>query len=104
MYLPEIFKTFVERHKDVSEALRNVGELCSQTGPIDAKTLHLIQMGISLGIGSKGGVRSHARRAMESGASREEITQVVLASTTVIGFPAMIAAYGWIEELFTATT
>jgi 4-carboxymuconolactone decarboxylase len=99
MYLPEIFKTFVERHKDVSEALRNVGEICAHAGPLDAKTLHLAQMGVSLGLGSKGGVRSHARRAIEAGATREEITQVVLAATTIIGFPAMIAAYGWIEEL-----
>jgi 4-carboxymuconolactone decarboxylase len=100
MYLPDIFKTFVERHEEVSTALRQVGELCSQAGPLDAKSLHLIQLGISLGIGSKGAVRSHARRALDAGASREEITQAVLASTTIVGFPAMIAAYGWIEELF----
>ncbi len=28
MYLPDIFKTFVERHREISEALLKVGELC----------------------------------------------------------------------------
>ncbi|HMK36124.1 MAG TPA: carboxymuconolactone decarboxylase family protein, partial [Desulfomonilaceae bacterium] len=60
------------------------------------------QLGISIGVNSKGGIRSHARRALESGATREEILQAVLLSMTIIGFPAMIAAYGWVEEVLSA--
>jgi 4-carboxymuconolactone decarboxylase len=102
MYLPDIFLTFVERHKEVSEALRDVGERCAKSGPLDPKTQHLIQLGISIGVGSKGGVRSHARRALDAGATKEEVIQAVLLSMTIVGFPAGIAAYGWIEEMFRA--
>jgi hypothetical protein len=28
--------------------------------------------------------------------------QTVLLSSTLVGFPAMIAAYGWLEELISA--
>ena len=103
MYLPKIFQTFMERHRELTETQYKVGELCSQAGPLDEKTQHLIQLGIAVGLGSQGGVRSHARRALDAGATREEVTQVVLLSTTMVGFPPMIAAYGWIEELFTAS-
>ncbi len=102
MYLPDIFKTFVERNRDISEALLRVGELCSQAGPIDKVTQHLIRMGIAVGANSQGGVRSHARRALDAGATKEQLLQTVLLSATIVGFPAMIAAYGWLEELISA--
>ncbi|MFH1117339.1 MAG: carboxymuconolactone decarboxylase family protein [Pseudomonadota bacterium] len=99
MYLPEIFKTFLEEHPDIADAQLKVGDLCAQAGPIDEKTQHLIQVGVCTGTGSKGGVRSHARRALEAGATKEEIIQAVLLSTTIVGFPSMIAAYGWVREV-----
>lgn len=102
MYLPDIFKKFVERNREISEALLKVGELCSQAGPIDNVTQHLIQMGIAIGANSQGGVRSHARRALDAGATKEQLLQTVLLSATIVGFPAMIAAYGWLEELISA--
>jgi alkylhydroperoxidase/carboxymuconolactone decarboxylase family protein YurZ len=102
MYLPGIFKKFMERHSEIAEAYRKVGDLCTEAGPIDVKTQHLIQLGISVGMASKGGVRSHARRALDLGATREEVTQTILMSMTIVGFPAMIAAYGWVDELLSA--
>jgi 4-carboxymuconolactone decarboxylase len=95
MYMPEIFKSFTETYPELAEAIEQVGKLSSQAGPLDEKTKHLVQMGIGLGVGSKGGVRSHARQALEAGASREEILHALLSGTSTVGFPAMIAAYGW---------
>ncbi len=102
MYLPEIFKKFVEEHRDISETLLRVGDLSSKAGPMDNVTQHLVQMGIAVGAGSQGGVRSHARRALDSGATREQLVQSVLLSSTIVGFPAMIAAYGWLDEVLSA--
>jgi 4-carboxymuconolactone decarboxylase len=103
MYLPEIFKTFMENYPDLAQAQQKVGHICSEAGPLGKKEQHLIQLGISIGMGSKGGIRSHARRAIEAGASKEEVIQTVLLSMTIVGFPAMIAAYGWVDELFRAS-
>ncbi len=102
MYLPEIFKTFLEKHKDIAEAYQKVGDLCAKAGPIELKTQHLIQLGVAIGIGSKGGVRSHARRALDAGATAEEVMQTVLMSSSIIGFPAMIAAFGWVHEVISS--
>lgn len=99
MYLPEIFKQFVERHADVADKFKEVGDLCSKAGTLDFRTQQLIQLGISIGAGSRGGVRSHSRRALEAGASSDDLLQVTLLSATIIGFPAMIAAYAWVQEV-----
>lgn len=99
MYLPDIFKSFIRNHGDIADAYRQVGDLCAAAGPIDAKIQHLIQLGVSIGQESKGGVRSHARRALDAGATPEEVVQTVLLSMTIVGFPAMIASYGWVQEL-----
>ncbi|MBI4961952.1 MAG: carboxymuconolactone decarboxylase family protein [Desulfomonile tiedjei] len=102
MYLPEIFKEFLDKHPEIAQAYRNVGDLASDAGPIDRKTQHLIQLGTAIGLCSKGAVRSHARRALDAGATDKEVLQVVLLSMTLVGFPAMIASYGWVNEVLAA--
>ena len=101
MYLPDIFKTFLENHGEIAEAYQKAGMLCSKAGPISEKNQHLIQLGIAVGLGSKGGVRSHARRAKDSGATDQEIMQAVLLAAPIVGFPAMMASYGWVRESLT---
>jgi alkylhydroperoxidase/carboxymuconolactone decarboxylase family protein YurZ len=43
--------------------------------------------------------RSHARRALSEGESREEVRHVGLLALTTIGFPHTIAGLSWIEEV-----
>lgn len=99
MYLPDIFKQFMEDYPEIADAHRKVGDLCSGAGPLDEKTRHLVQLAVSVGVESKGGVKSHVRRALDAGATKTEIMQTVLLSTPTIGFPSMIAAYGWASEV-----
>jgi alkylhydroperoxidase/carboxymuconolactone decarboxylase family protein YurZ len=42
---------------------------------------------------------SQTRKALKSGASKDEILHAVLLSLTTTGFPSMIAALGWVEEV-----
>jgi 4-carboxymuconolactone decarboxylase len=42
---------------------------------------------------------SSIRKALASGATPEEIIHVVLLSLTTTGFPNMIAAMGWADEV-----
>jgi 4-carboxymuconolactone decarboxylase len=102
MYLPEIFKAFKSTYPDLLEAYQKVGDLCSKAGPLDPKTQHLVQLGVAIGLASPGGVRSHARRALEAGAAEEEVLQVVLVASSLVGFPSMIAAFGWVREVLRA--
>ena len=99
MYLPDLFKKFQADYPEILETTQKVGELCSASGPLDEKTRQLVQIGIAAGAASKGGVRSHVRRALKEDASPEEILHAVLLATSTIGFPAMIASYGWAKDV-----
>ncbi len=101
MYLPDIFKTFLAKHGEIAEAYQKAGTLCSKAGPIDEKQQHLIQLGVAVGVGSKGGVKSHARRAKDLGATDQEVLQAVLLAAPIVGFPSMMASYGWVTETLT---
>jgi alkylhydroperoxidase/carboxymuconolactone decarboxylase family protein YurZ len=42
---------------------------------------------------------SQTRKALASSATQEEIIHTVLLSLTTTGFPKMIAAMGWVDEV-----
>jgi alkylhydroperoxidase/carboxymuconolactone decarboxylase family protein YurZ len=62
----------------------------------------LVNLGIAVGAVSPGAIKSHARKALDTGASREELYHALLLALTTVGFPAMIAAIGWVEEVLAA--
>ena len=79
-----------------------MGLKCQSAGPLDAKTRYLVNLGIAVGAVSPGAVKSHARKALEHGASNEELYHALLLALTTVGFPSMIAAMGWVEEVIAA--
>jgi alkylhydroperoxidase/carboxymuconolactone decarboxylase family protein YurZ len=99
MYLPEIYEKFSHEFQDITENYKQLGLSCRSAGPLDQKMQDLVKLGIAIGISSQGAVRSHTRKALASGATREEIMHVVVLSLTTTGFPNMIAALGWVEEV-----
>ena len=42
---------------------------------------------------------SSTRKALAAGATAKEIHHAILLSLTTVGFPAMIAAMGWADEV-----
>jgi 4-carboxymuconolactone decarboxylase len=100
-YLPEIYKEFRKKFPEVSRNYDALAESCHKAGPLDRKTRRLIKLGVAIGMNSEGGVRSHSRRALDEGCTPEEIRHVVLLSFTTAGFPYMVAAYKWVEEVIT---
>ncbi len=99
MYLPEIYQHFSERFPGVFDAYRNLGIAAREAGPLEGKLQELVKLGIAVGANSQGAVMSSTRKALESGASAEEILHVVLLALTTTGFPNMIAALRWVESV-----
>ena len=60
--LKELFPELIRTYEDA-------GSLAKQSGPLDAKTGHLIQLAACAALRAEGGVHSHAKRALEAGAS-----------------------------------
>ncbi len=99
MYLPDIYQKFSREFPDIVEKYDQLGVACRVGGPLERKVQDLVKLGIAIGLGSQGAVRSHARKALTSGSTREEIVHAVMLSLTTTGFPNMIAALGWVEEV-----
>ncbi len=101
-YLPKPYRTFVEKHPEIAEAYGDLGKACHKAGPLDDKTRHLIKLGIATALQSEGGVKSQTRRSFDVGASEDEVRHAVLLALTTGGFPGMIAAMGWVNEVVDA--
>ncbi|MGC9344814.1 MAG: carboxymuconolactone decarboxylase family protein, partial [Bacteroidales bacterium] len=71
----EIVKKY---HPEYMKAVENLGMVAKQAGPLDGKQAQLIQLAASIACRSEGAVHSHTQRALEEGATPEEIRHCVL--------------------------
>jgi alkylhydroperoxidase/carboxymuconolactone decarboxylase family protein YurZ len=99
MYLPKVYEKFSGKFPEVLSDYKQLGQTCRTAGPLDPKCQDLIKLGIAMGANSRGAVMSSTRKALEAGASAEEISHTVLLALTTTGFPNMIAAMGWVDEV-----
>lgn len=98
--LPAVYKTFVRRFPKLAASHEMAAKAVDQLGPLDAKTLSLIKIGICVGGGLESALRSHVRRAMLIGANKEEIEQAILLGMNTVGFPRTVAAWSWAQIQF----
>ena len=94
---PQWYLAVKKKHKKSMDAIEKLGKAVREEGPLDEKTAHLIQLAAAAAIHSEGAVHSHARRAIEAGATPDEICHALLLLTSTIGFPVVSAALSWVE-------
>jgi 4-carboxymuconolactone decarboxylase len=99
---PSLYRSMQQRYPELLSAVESLGEAARQAGPLDERTLHLVQLAAAAAVRSEGAVHSHVRRALNAGASAEEIRHALLALTSTIGFPNVTAAMSWAEDLLGA--
>ena len=99
MYLPKPYETFSKHHPEIVEHYDKLGRICRDAGPLDSKSQDLVKLGIAIGVNSRGAVMSAVRKALASKATEDEIRHAILLSITTTGFPNMIAAMGWAQEV-----
>lgn len=80
-------------------AWESIGTAVRDTGPLPPKTGHLIQLAAAAAVRSEGAVHSHVRRLLEYGAKPAEIRQAIMLTAATIGFPAVMAALSWAEDI-----
>jgi len=97
--LPSHYVAIRKKFGNFLDAVDNLGKASRMQGPIDEKTLQLIQLAAAAAIRSEGAVHSHARRALEAGASSEEIYHAIIVLTTTIGFPTVAATLSWVNDV-----
>jgi alkylhydroperoxidase/carboxymuconolactone decarboxylase family protein YurZ len=97
--LPGRFLRFQSQYPEVFRHYTELGEATQAAGPLPAGTRALVKLAIAMGAGLEGAVHSHTRRALEAGCSPAEIRHVALLATTTIGFPGMMAALSWVDDI-----
>ena len=96
---PGLYVTLKKQYPEYLAAVEALGETVRKLGPLDEKTLHLIQLAAAAAIRSEGATHSHARRARQAGATNEEIRHALLALTSTLGFPNVTAALSWSDDV-----
>ena len=98
-YSAEYYADFQKIYPRVAQDFGQRARACHQAGPLDTKSRRLIKVGIAIGIGSEGDLQSHVIQALEEGVTADEIRHAILQSLTTAGFPKMIVAMRWAEEI-----
>ncbi len=93
--LPKTYQEFRDLHPKVYAAYESLGAAAAEAGPLDAKVRELIKLGMAAANGSESGVQSHTYRALESGATEDEIEHALLLGINTLGFSRMMAALSW---------
>ena len=91
-WLLQKFSTIMEKHQDLGKAIR-------EAGPIDEKNSQLIQLSAAAALRAEGSVHSHVKRALDAGASADEIYHSIVLLTSTVGFPAVAAALSWARDI-----
>ena len=97
--LPEQYVSIRKRFKKFFSAVDNLGKAAKVSGPLDEKTAQLVQLGAAAAIRSEGSVHSHVRRALEAGATAEEIHHAIILLSSTIGFPTVSASMSWADDV-----
>ncbi len=97
--LPKPFEAFKDRYPEVASAYDSLAAACHEGGPLNDRERVLVKLALSVGAGMEGAVHAQVRKALESGLSPDDIRHVVLLATTTLGFPSMMAASTWIDDL-----
>jgi len=96
--IPKTFVRFTDRFPDLASAHRQVGSALDDAGPLDEKSRALVKLGICAGAGLQSALKSHVRRGIENGLTREEIEHAVVLGMNSVGFPATVAAWQWAQQ------
>ncbi len=96
---PKWFDYVEQKNPKFMKALEQLGKSVREEGPLDSKTANLIQLAAAAAIRSEGAVHSHTKRALEAGATQEEIVHAVILLTSTIGFPNVSAALSWVDDV-----
>lgn len=98
--LPGPYQQFIQKYPDLGKAHEQIASLVEQVASLDARTTALIKIGICVGAGLESALRSHVRRALKYGATKDEIEQSILLGMNTVGFPRTVAAWTWANKQF----
>jgi alkylhydroperoxidase/carboxymuconolactone decarboxylase family protein YurZ len=95
---PSFYTGFRDQYPDVIAAYEALGQAARVGGTLTPVEAELVKLGLSAGARLEGGVHAHVRRALDAGATPEQLRHVPLLAITTLGFPAAMALRALIED------
>jgi alkylhydroperoxidase/carboxymuconolactone decarboxylase family protein YurZ len=98
----KIPKPYQQMHQDypqLMQAYESFGQAARESGPLTAREVALVKLAISMGAGLQGATHSHCRKALEAGCQPDELRHAAILTAPTIGFPTMMRARGWVEDV-----
>jgi 4-carboxymuconolactone decarboxylase len=96
---PIRFQEFTKQYPKIATAYENLAGECNQSGPLSKRECCIAKLGIAAGSHMEGSVHSQVRKALDAGLRPDEIRHAILLGLTAIGFPRMMAALTWAEDI-----
>ena len=95
---PRSWQRFAEQHPEIVVAYDTLSDVCRTAGPLDAQTVAIVKLAVSVGCGSERTVHAHAKKALRAHVEADALRQVALIALPTIGLPAALDALRWIDE------
>ena len=96
---PSNFRWLHEKFGPVLDAHQQLGKMLADAGPLDPKQVELVKLAAAAATQSEGSVHSHTKRALQAGASPDEIYHTLILLISTVGFPTTAAAISWAREI-----
>ncbi len=97
--IPKPYKQMHQDHPELMKAYESFGEAVRKAGPLTDREVALVKLAISVGNGLEGAAHSHCRKALEAGCQPDDLRHVAYLSAPTIGFPGMMRARSWVEDV-----
>lgn len=97
--VPGPFRRFVEAYPECGMTYEALALASREAAGFPEKDAELIKLALSLGSRLEGAAHSHARRALEAGATETELRGVALLGLTTLGLPHTMMATAWVEDV-----
>jgi len=91
---------FLKKYPEVGAQYEIMGEVVHRQGPLNEREYALVKLAISGSHLYHSAFKSHIRKAISAGITREEIEHIALLTLPTIGFPTMMAMLAMIEEQY----
>ncbi len=99
--IPKPYKQMHASNPELMQAYEAFGKAAREAGPLSDREVALVKLAISIGSGLEGAAHSHCRKALEAGCVAADLRHVAILSAPTTGFPAMMRARGWVEDVLT---
>ncbi len=96
---PGPFRRFVEAYPECGMTYEALAAASREAAGFPEKEAELLKLALSMGSRLEGAVHSHARRALEAGATVGEVRGVALLGLTTLGLPHSMMGTSWIEDV-----